>query len=58
MTDQPDNEVEDPTTSTVYDPPAARLRLIWEALRRQGFTKAQADALTNECVAYEFYGSA
>ena len=51
-------EPEDLVDSSVLDAPAARLRLIWEALRKQGFTKAQADSLTAECVVEEFYGRA
>lgn len=39
---------------SVYDAPAARLHEIFLALRRQGFTKAQAECLVAELMTEEF----
>lgn len=39
---------------SVYDAPAARLHEIFLALRRQGFTKAQAEGFIAELVPDEF----
>lgn len=41
-------------TDSIYDAPAARLHEIFLALRRQGFTKAQAEAFVAELVPDEF----
>lgn len=41
---------------SVYDAPAARLHEIFLALKRQGFTKAQAEGFIAELVPDEFRG--
>lgn len=40
--------------SSVYDAPATRLKLIFDALRKAGFSKAQAESLVAELVPDEF----
>lgn len=39
---------------SIYDAPAARLHLIYEALKAAGFTKTQAEGFVAELVADEF----
>lgn len=39
---------------SIYDAPAARLHEVYLALRRQGFTKTQAESFVAELVPEEF----
>lgn len=47
-------DVDKELEQSVYDAPAARLHEIFLALRRQGFTKAQAESMVHELVPDEF----
>lgn len=47
-------DVDKELDQSVYDAPAARLHEIFLALKRQGFTKAQAEAFVAELVPDEF----
>jgi hypothetical protein len=54
MSDKEDIPAELQNEDSVYDAPAARLHEIFLALKRQGFTKAQAEGFVAELVPDEF----